>query len=379
MKIFLDNSATTRPLSAVVEAMVVALVEGFGNPSSGHSLGRTAKAALSVARDQVADFVSADPDDIVFLSGATEANDAVLRTAHDLDGRKLISTVAEHPSTHGVFASSPERVVIAPLLPSGEVDLERLDDAMRAAPGALLAMSWVNGETGVVQPVDDICRRARKHNVSTLIDGAQALGRLPAHDFDFDYDYLVLSAHKMNGPKGVGCLVLGDGVDCPQLAAGGGQEAGRRSGTENLPGIVGFGAACAERGKTLEADLKRLGDLRDILEAGLVHGVPGARINGATTRRVPTNTNVTFDGVDGMALVARCDAAGVLFSQVSACSTGKPEPSKTLTAMGLDEAAAYSSARFSVSVMNTETDILHAVEVISREANVLREMFGRVA
>ena len=379
MGIYLDNCATTKPLKQVVEAVSETLTYTFGNPSSGHSVGRIANSALSSARECIADFVSADPDRLIFVSGTTEANDMVLRRTLEESGRKLITTEAEHPSTLGLFASFSDRVTLVPITSSGMIDLEHLYESMKATPGALLAIGWVNGETGVVQPMRQICQHARQFGITTLIDAAQAVGRVPRRDFEFDYDYMSLSAHKMNGPKGVGCLILGKDVKYSSHTSGGGQESGRRSGTENLPAIVGFGVACAVRSKSIDADLERLGLMRDQLERKLVETIPDTKINGKQGNRVPTNTNVMFRDVEGMALVARCDAAGVQFSQVSACSTGTPKPSKTLTAMGLNEDEAFSSVRLSLSVLNTDDDIQKAIEIIRQEVENIRQFMRRAA
>lgn len=379
MKIYLDNSATTQPLPEVVEAMTRTLTHYPGNPSSGHSNGRDARRLLEEARQHVAGFLAVEAEQVVFVSGATEANHAVLRQARENPDLRLISTAGEHPATHGVFANSPERISLVPVDSEGRIDLEALDKELRVDGPALVAIGWVSGETGVVQPVNEICDLARARGKRTLIDGAQATGRLPRREFVVPCDYLTVSAHKMGGPQGVGALVLRPEIRCPGMAVGGGQEAGCRSGTENLPGIAGFGAACERRGRNPESDLRRIEAMRDRLEKTLRESGLPVRINGGGTRRVPTNTNVMFEHVDGMALVARCDAAGVVFSQVSACSTGLPRPSRALTAMGLSEKAAYSSVRLSLSVQNREEDIDKAAGVILREARKLMCFFGSCA
>ena len=379
MGIYLDNSATTRPLGKVVEAVSETLKEVFGNPSSDHAVGWIAKSSLALARNRVAEFVMTDPECIIFVSGATEANDIVLRHAFVNTSRQLITTEAEHSSTHGVFASSLDRMTFVPTTRSGEIDTDYLYKTMETMPGALLAIGWVNGETGVIQPVKQICQVARQLKVTTLIDAAQALGRVPVQDFDFEYDYMSSSAHKMHGPKGVGCLVLGKDVKSSILPNVGTQERGLRPGTENLPGIVGFGVACAERIKTMNIDLERLGAMRDKLERILIESDLGAQINGEHAKRVPSNTNIMFRGIDGMALVARCDSAGVQLSQVSACSSGTPDPSKTLKSMGLNEDEAYSSVRLSLSVLNTDEEIEKATEIISREVRSIRRLLRQAA
>ncbi|MDG3043127.1 cysteine desulfurase family protein [Roseicyclus marinus] len=378
MNVYLDNSSTTQPLPEVIKVVQEAMSETFGNPSSGHRLGHCARRRLETARGQVAEFLDVGEDQVVFTSGATEANNMVVWAALQDPNARLVTTSAEHPAVVGPFSRHPERTTLVPLDRSGIIDLDALFTALATRP-YLLAISWVNSETGVVQPVDKICRMAREAGVLTLIDASQAAGRLPRQALAADYDFLSVSAHKMNGPKGVGCLVISGTASAATLLYGGGQEDGRRSGTENLPGIAGFGEACRVRGLTLDIDLERVGGLRDRFEIMISSQIPHAVINGAASPRVPMNTNIMFPGIDAMALVAKCDAEGISFSQVSACSTGRPEPSRTLREMGLDEASAYASARFSLSVMTTEEDIQTATTAIIREVKHLESTFGRVA
>ncbi len=378
-ELYLDNSATTQPLPEVVESMLHVLTEGFGNPSSGHARGRKSRQAIDRAREQVANFTMSNSNRIIFVSGATEANDAVLRSVVNDPDSRLVTTVAEHPSTCGVYASIPERITRIPLETSGILNMDAYDKAIRSNGPSLVAIGWVNGETGVIQPIREICELARFWGHTTLVDASQAAGRLPNEDFGFEYDFMSISAHKMNGPSGVGCLLIGQHARCPTMAMGGGQEQGYRAGTENIPGIVGFGTACRERGLRLTEDLIRLSAMRDLLEQTLLDRIPGIRINGMGAPRVPTNTNICFTGIDGMALVARCDVARLCCSQISACSTGRPEPSKTLLAMGIEEKDAYSSIRFSVSVLNTMEDIRNATQVLIEEVGRLRGIFGRDA
>jgi len=369
----LDNNATTPVLPEAVAAVIESMSPHVSNPSSSHRYGRAARTLVDRARDEVAAMLDARADQIVFTSGATEGNAAVLRMH---DARVLLTLPGGHPSLVAGHGGRYEELATTK---SGLVDLSRLREVVEANPVSVIAISMVNGETGVVQPIHEICEIAASAGVPTLVDQAQAVGRVPSDLLDCGATYRTASAHKMNGPKGVGCLILADGVPVPPMAAGGGQESGRRSGTENLSGIAGFGAAARVRLATLDADLKRMSAMRDALEQRIADALPFVRVNGQSAPRAATTTSLTFIGVEGMALVARLDAAGVLCSQISACSSGRPEPSATLMSMGLTERDAFSTIRLSVSVMMTANDLKEAAEIIVREASFLHNIMGGAA
>ena len=369
----LDNNATTPVLRSVCDAMMEAMAPSVANPSSSHRHGRAARAIVENARADVAAMIGVDVENIVFTSGATEGNDAVLRHYNDRD---LLTIAGAHPSlTNG--HSGLKRIVGVDQ--QGLIDLAAYESALQEDGPFIVALAMVNGETGVAQPVTEICEIARRYGAILLIDAAQAVGRIPLERFAFDADYLTASAHKMNGPKGIGCLAVGDRASAPLLASGGGQERGRRSGTENVPGIAGFGAACRQRLENLENDLERMALLRERLEAHLKKAFPFGWINAQQAPRAATTTSLTVPGVDGMALTARLDAMGVLCSQVSACSSGRPEPSATLMAMGLTEMDAFSTIRFSLSVLTNAHEIDRAAAIISQEAQFLHGIMGGAA
>ncbi|MFZ3585288.1 cysteine desulfurase family protein [Loktanella sp. DJP18] len=369
----LDNNATTPVLRAVRDAMMDALAPTIANPSSSHRHGRAARAMIESARIDVAAMAGFDPEQVIFTSGATEGNDAVLRHYR---GRLLVTMAGAHPSLVGGH-DGPKR--LGSIDREGRLDLEAYESVLREEGSCVVALAMVNGETGVTQPVAEICEISKRHGAVILIDTAQAVGRVPADWFDFEADYLTFSAHKMNGPKGIGCLIVGSGASIPHLASGGGQERGRRSGTENVPGIAGFGAACRKRLENLDADIARMADLRDRLEGHIQAKLPFAWINAQKSPRAATTTSLTVPGVDGMALIARLDAMGVLCSQISACSSGRPEPSATLMAMGLSEKDAFSTIRLSVSVQTSTSDIDRAAEIIVQEALFLNGIMGGAA
>lgn len=376
-EIYLDGAATTPPLPAVIDAMTDTMFIQWGNASSQHARGRAARDGLERAREHVASFLHAAPWEVVFTSGATEGNDAVLRWAHEHADLRLVTTSAEHTSLQGVFRSSPERVSIIPLHDDGTLCLDRLAEAAHDPRPALFAIGLANGETGVLQPAEEMRTLVVHPEHRLLIDATQAVGRVPhEHLQNLAADYLTASAHKMNGPPGVGCIAMRASAPPLPLASGGGQEEGRRSGTENLPGVVGFGEACRVRALTLDEDLRRMCVLRDRLEAQLVESIPSIRINGKEASRTATTSSLTIPGLDGAALVARLDARGLRCSQVSACSSARPAPSATLLAMGRSEEDAFASIRLALTIFTDEADIDEAAELIAQEVALLSRVLG---
>jgi cysteine desulfurase len=369
----LDNNATTPTAPEAITAAVKAMAPHIANPSSTHKHGRAARKIVEQSRDEVAAMMGASAEQVVFTSGATEGNDAILRMHDD---RVLFILPGGHPSLAG---DQSKRRLNLSLTETGEIDLNLLRDALETTSHAIIAISMVSGETGVIQPVHEVCEIATSFGVPTLVDQAQAVGRVPADILNCGATYRTVSAHKMNGPKGIGCLILGSGEPAPSMAAGGGQENGRRSGTENVPGIAGFGAASRVRLATLDTDLARMAAMRDALEQQITGALPFVHVNGRSAPRAATTTSLTFAGVDGMALVARLDASGVLCSQVSACSSGRPEPSVALMSMGLTERLAFSTIRFSVSIMTTKDTIKDAADIIVREAGFLHDIMKGAA
>ena len=374
--IYLDNNATTRPLPEVVAAVSDGLTDLWGNPSSQHGPGQEAASAVQVARTRLSRLVGAPSERIAFTSGATESNEGVLRHYRSA-GYALISSEAEHPSLTGSYRlEAPDRIHFVPIDRSGRWNIERLNELLASSP-ALVAVAWANGETGVLQDIEAICACAARTGAPVLLDASQAVGRLPV-DFDtLGISYLTLSGHKFHAPKGVGALIQSQAVPHPiVLQLGGEQEAGLRGGTENVPGIVGLGTASDLRFQSLTAAITHLRSLRDRFEAMLTERIPDAWINGADAPRVPNTANVTFPGVDGMALVARLETRGIICSQISACSSASPEPSPTLTAMGLTRSEAFASTRFAFAVDNHEREVETAVQALVEEVADLRETMG---
>lgn len=374
--IYLDNNSTTRPLPAVIEAMTKSLSDAWGNPSSIHAMGAHASQKLERARGEVAELLGASPEALIFTSGATEANIAVQR--HFISsGRVLITSSAEHPSVRKMFdTQAPENIRDVPLQEDGGWNQAALEEHLSECRGkAAIALGWANSETGVMQDIESIGAIARKFDAPVLLDACQVIGRLPFKASALPVDYISVSGHKMHAPKGVGALLSLNRNDkgfCIQ--PGGGQEGGRRGGTENLPGIIGFAAACKHRLSDFNAYVEKMQALRNRFEQGLNDTITDLNINGAAAPRVCNTSNIAFGGVDGMALMAHLEDTGIICSQVSACSSGRPGASPTLLAMGLSEAEAYSSLRFSVSIETTTAEVDTAIRDIGRVVQSLREL-----
>lgn len=368
-----DNNATTEPSGATRRAMMAALSGEAGNPSSLHRRGRIARGMIEGARAEVAALAGTRAEAVCFTSGATEGNAAVLSMA-ERKGATLVTTTAEHAAVTAHYDHhAPARILRLPVDADGTLDPARLDVALAGTDGrALFAFQWANGETGVLQPAATLTAIARRHGATVLLDAAQAFGRVETTLAGTGADFATLSAHKLHGPAGVGALVVLSGAAAPAFNPGGGQEGGRRGGTENLAGIAGFGAACSERMANLDGAIHRLAILRDRFETRLRATLPDIRINARTASRVPNTSSVTFFNIDGMALVARLEEAGLLCSQVSACSAARPEASRTLLAMGVSEDEAFSSLRFALSVVSTAREVDHAVAILASVSGDLR-------
>lgn len=373
--IYLDNNASTRPAPEAVRAATRALQSDWGNPSSSHGFGRSAARCLSEARAQVGQLAGVDPERVVFTSGATEANEGVLRAFLRRDAL-LVTSPSEHPALSGVYQHfCPDRIRFVPLDEHGLWRLDALETVLRQGP-ALVAVAQANGETGVLQDIQEIKNVTNAYGAALLVDASQSMGRIDTANLSLAH-FVTFSAHKLHGPKGAGALIVNDmSQDIPMLQVGGGQEGGARGGTENVPGIAGFGAACALRHANFEAHVACLAAVRDQLELRLCDTLDDIRINGLAAPRVPNSSNITFRGVDGMALVARLEDRGVYCSQVSACSSGLPEPSKTLLAMGLSAKDAFSSVRFAVAYDTTLDNIDAASVIIAEEALYLKQVMG---
>ena len=370
-RIYLDHNATTRPLPEVVEAMAACMRDGFGNPSSVHAFGQTARRLLDRAREQVAALLNASPEEILFTSGGTEAdNQALCGTV--AAGEHLVTTAIEHPAilnTCRFLETRGSRVTYLPVDPQGILSLDALEAALGPDTGLITIMA-ANNDLGTLQPLAEAAALARSRGILMHTDAVQAAGKIPLDVQALGVDLLSLSAHKLHGPKGVGALFVRRALPLRPLIQGGSQERRLRGGTENLPGIVGFGVACAWAQGHLEANREQITALRSRLECGLL-AIPGFRLHGHPTLRLPNTVNIGLPGILGTDLQLNLDLEGIAVSVGSACSSENREPSYVLKALGMGDEAARQSLRFSLGFQNTEAEI-------DRTLQVTREVVSRL-
>jgi len=369
MRIYLDHNATTPLRDEVVEAMARSLREDFGNPSSTHAEGTQARRRLEEAREQVAALVGAPASHVVFSAGATEANNWVLAAlaagARTSRTKKVVSTATEHPSVLeplGVLEGAGWQIDRIPVSKDGLIDPAAVIAA--AGDAALVSLIWANNETGVVQDMESIADGLRPLGTALHVDATQALGKWPVDLTKVPADFLACSAHKLNGPKGVGALVAREPEKLTPLLRGGPQERRLRGGTENLAGIVGFGAACDLARQELDARIGRYRALRDQLWTLLDASLEGLRRNGGSDSLLPNTLNVEFTGAPSDIMVQALDLEGVAVSAGAACHSGSVEPSHVLAAMGRSPEEARASLRLSVGHGNDETQIARAAEIL---------------
>ena len=359
-EIYVDNNATTKVAPEVLEAMLPYLSEEFGNPSSMYSLAGRAEKAISLAREQVADLLGAHPNEIIFTSCGTESDNTVFYSALEVQPakRQVITTAVEHSAvlSNGQYLEKKGfDVTWLGVDKEGRLSLDELASAL-GENTALLSVMYANNETGTVFPIPEIAELAAEKGVHFLTDAVQAVGKIPINLAKLPVTYLALSGHKLHAPKGVGALYVRGGTPFRAYMRGGHQEHGRRAGTENVPYIVGLGAACQLAKKHLQAE-QNLARLRDRLENGILETIPDAIINGDKNNRLPNTTNIAFRHIEGEAILLLMDRKGIYASSGSACTSGSLEPSHVLRAMGIPYTYAHGSIRFSLSRYNTEQDI----------------------
>ena len=373
--VYLDHNATTPLDPRVGEGMAPWLGGRHGNPSSVHSFGRAARAAVELARAQVAELVGGQPPEVVFTASGTEANNAVLLSAFAgaRSGGHLVISELEHPSIHAAADRLESLGVdVTRLCPAADGVVEAGSVAAALRPDTrLVCLMLANNELGTVQPVAEASAACRARGVPLLCDAVQAAGKLAIDAGALGADYLVVAAHKFNGPVGAAALWIREGAAFEPLILGGGQERRRRAGTENVAALVGFGACAALASEELDGRIERLSRLRAGLEAGLA-GIRDARLHCASSLRLPHVTHVAFPGVIGEELVVRLDLAGFAVSTGAACASGVVEPSRTLLAMGVEAAEALASIRISLGTTNDEAEIRRFLPVLEREVEALR-------
>jgi cysteine desulfurase len=364
--IYLDNNATTRVRPEVLEAMLPFLTEHWGNPSSAYTFGKQTSRHLDEARARVAGLIGAEPGDLVFTSCGTESTNTAIQSALSAapNRRHVLTTAVEHSATLKFCKAIQKRgydVTFLPVESDGTLDLHLLEQSIRPET-AVVTVMWANNETGVLFPVEEIAALCRSRGVPYHVDAVQVPGKLPVNVRALGMDYLSLSGHKFNAPKGVGSLYINRDSPFSAYVIGGGQERGRRGGTENVAGIVGMGRAAELAGQQLQLENTRVRKLRDKLEQALLKAIPGASRNGAREPRLPNTSNLAFDGVEAEGILIGLDHHGICASSGSACTTGSLEPSHVLTAMGISAARARGSIRFSLGIDNTEEDINRVVD-----------------
>jgi cysteine desulfurase len=369
--IYLDANATTPLLPEVLEAMLPWLREGFANPSGSYATAKLARKAIDQARGQVAELIGATPEEILFTGGGTESVNTALHSLDQLSGQGggVVSAI-EHSAVLRCVESYDREVKRIPVTAGGRLDLDAFSEVLGNA--AYVSLMAANNETGVIQPLREAAALAHERGLPVHTDAIQGAGKIPLHVGDLGVDLLSLSAHKFHGPKGVGALFVRNGLRFKPLLQGGGQESGRRSGTENTAGIVGMGAAAA----IVRASSESLASLRDTFEATVLAEVTGVTVNGDRDHRLPNTSHLSFDRCDAAGLLILLDEAGVACSAGSACMTGKQRPSHVQLAMGIPETRAKSSLRISFSRLNTMEEALAAAAAVKKAVEKLRRVQG---
>jgi cysteine desulfurase len=379
-RVYLDHNATTPVEPEVLDVMLPYFSGDYGNASSIHTFGQKARSAVETAREQVAALIGARPQEIVFASGGTEAdNHAIFGIAESATPPlHVITTAIEHEAVLNTCQSLEKRGVSVTYLPvdrDGRIDLTMLRETLRGHPETgLITVMHANNELGTVQPLEEIGGIAAESDVYFHTDAVQSAGKIPIDVAACKLDLLSLSGHKLYAPKGIGALYVRGGTRLRQLLYGGHHQRGFRPGTENVAGIVGLGKAAQVARASLAEDAKRVATLRDTLERTLLQRVPDARVNGAGSPRTPNTTNITFPGIEGEALVIALDLKGLACSTGAACSSGAVEPSHVLTAIGLSADEARASLRFSLGRHTTAADIDFALQVVPAAVAQLREL-----
>jgi len=376
--IYLDNNATTPLDPAVIEEMLPFLTRYYGNPSSGYAFAAKARKAVELARERLAALLRCEPSEIIFTSGGTESSNAVIHSAVQFEprGKHLVISSVEHSAVLRPCQDLEKRGCHLTFLGvdrDGNVDVGQVEAAIRPET-ALVSIMWANNETGVLFPVERIAEICHRKGVLFHTDAVQAIGKIPIRLRDTAVNFLSLSAHKFHGPKGVGALYVNRRTRFTPLVAGGGQENGRRGGTENAAGIVGLGKAAELAGKHLIEGKCSVRSMRDRFEKALLETVNGTLVNGAGAERIPNTSSLAFEGIESSAALLLLDRHRICCSAGSACRTGSQEASHVLRAMNPKGDGARRSLRFSFSRFNTEAQIDHATEIVPKVIEKLRQM-----
>jgi len=376
--IYLDNNATTRVAPEVLEVMLPYFHELYGNPSSMHSFGGQVGRDLSVAREQVAALLGASPDEIIFTSCGSESDNAAIRSAlaSQPGKRHIVTSRVEHPAVKALCAQLTTegfRVTELPVDAEGRLDMDLYRKSL-TPDTAIVSLMWANNETGVIFPIEKAAEFARSRGIVFHTDAVQAVGKIPIDLSKTAIDMLSISGHKLHAPKGIGVLYVRRGTRFWPFLIGGHQEKGRRGGTENTPSIIGLGKACSLAAQNMEAENTRVKQLRDKLENELRAVIPNSRVNGDRGSRLPNTSNISFEFVEGEAILLMMDQFGICASSGSACTSGSLQPSHVLRAMGVPFTMAHGSIRFSLSVYNTDEEIDFVIEKLPPIIETLRSL-----
>ena len=377
--VYFDNNATTRTADEVRESMLPFFGELYGNPSSMHAFGGGVSKHLSDARERVAEFLNCSPEEIIFTSCATEADNTAIRGAAEWFGKdmKVITTAVEHPAVlqpaRRLKAQGFTEVEL-PVNEVGQIDLDRLRAELNGTKNALVSVMWANNETGTIFPIKEVAEIAKEYGAIMHTDAVQIAGKERIDVQKVPVDTLAISGHKFHAPKGVGVLYVRKGTKIKPFMIGGHQENGRRAGTENVPYIVGLAKACEIATANLETEAKTVGAMRDRLEAGILATCPNVRVNGDRAHRLPNTLNVSFEYIEGEAIAYRLSDLGICISTGSACASGSLDPSHVIRAMGVPFIAVHGSVRFSLSRYNTMDEVDYVLDKLPPVIRTLREL-----
>lgn len=378
-RIYMDHSATTPVHPAVLEAMLPYFTKNFGNASSVHSFGRDAKNAIEEAREKIADFVGAQPNEIIFTSGGTESDNFAIEGVafeNSKKGNHIITSVIEHHAVLNTckhLESHGFQVSYVSVDEHGIVDLDHLKSLIRDET-ILITIMHANNEIGTIEPISEISAIAKENGIIFHTDAVQSVGKVPVNVNDLGVDLMTMSAHKIYGPKGIGALYIRKGTKIEPLIRGGHHERNRRAGTENVPSIVGFGKAVEVASADMKQESKRMWELTERLKDGLFEKIEYVYENSHPTKRVPNIINLSFDYVEGESIILNLDIKGVAASTGSACTSGSLEPSHVLTALGLCASTAQGAVRFSLGRDNTIEDVDYIIDIMPEIINKLRQM-----
>jgi cysteine desulfurase len=378
-RIYLDYAATSPTHPDVLKEMLPFFSEAFGNPSSIYSYGQETRGVVEKARSQIAGFIGANNDEIIFTSGGTESDNYALKGAafaNESKGNHIITTSIEHHAVLETCKFLERQGFSVTYLPVDSYGLVDPDDVKKAITKKtiLISVMHANNEMGTIEPVTEISKIAREAGVYFHTDAVQTLGHIPVNVNDFGIDLLSMSAHKLYGPKGIGALYIRKGTRLVSFMHGGEQEKKRRAGTENVPGIVGFGKAVELAAQEMSGEEERLTSLREKLITGIQRNIDYTRLNGHPVKRLPNNINISVDFVEGESMCLNLDMEGICASTGSACSSGSLEPSHVLLALGLDHVQAHGSLRFSLGKWTTKEELDRVVEVLTVIVARLRAM-----